>query len=244
MLRIATPWHSKLASRVEELESLLESTSEQAVLNGQKLTSLDRSFAIIEFDPEGNILDANENFLKTVGYSRANIIGKHHSMFVLKSHSTSTEYSSFWSRLKKGEFYSGEFVRLDSRGQEVCLYAKYNPIFDEQGRVQRVIKFAIDITQKKKEINELSSKNDLLERTFAVIQFSRDGTITNANENFLSVMGYSLDEIKGKHHSMFVDARYKQSKEYVEFWNQLRGGKLQSGEFLRIGRGGKEVYIQ
>jgi methyl-accepting chemotaxis protein len=244
MLRIATPWHSKLASRIEELESLLESTGEQAVLNGHKLTSLDRSMAIIEFDPEGNILDANENFLKTFGYSRASIIGKHHSMFVLKSHRTSPEYSSFWSRLKKGEFYSGEFVRLDSRGQQVCLYATYNPIFDEQGRVQRVIKVAIDTTQKKKEINELSSRNDLVERTFAVIQFSLDGTITNANENFLSVMGYSLDEIQGKHHSMFVEARYKHSKEYAEFWNQLRGGKLQSGEFLRIGQGGKEVYIQ
>jgi methyl-accepting chemotaxis protein len=244
MLRIATPWHSKLASRIEELESLLESTGEQAVLNGHKLTSLDRSMAIIEFDPEGNILDANENFLKTFGYSRASIIGKHHSMFVLKSHRTSPEYSSFWSRLKKGEFYSGEFVRLDSRGNQVCLYATYNPIFDEQGRVQRVIKVAIDTTQKKKEINELSSRNDLVERTFAVIQFSLDGTITNANENFLSVMGYSLDEIQGKHHSMFVEARYKHSKEYAEFWNQLRGGKLQSGEFLRIGQGGKEVYIQ
>ncbi|MCU0719567.1 MAG: PAS domain-containing methyl-accepting chemotaxis protein [Pirellula sp.] len=244
MLGMTAPWTSKLSNKVDELQSLLNESLESRSANEQKINALSRSMAVIEFDLDGIILNANENFLKTVGYSLHEIVGKHHRLFVLPEQRSSAEYTNFWSRLRNGEFHSGEFVRVNKAGEQICLQATYNPILGDHGEVLSIVKFAIDTTTQKKDVTELKSKNDLVERTFAVIQFTLDGIITTANQNFLSTLGYSMEEIRGKHHSMFVDSDYKHSAEYQDFWSHLRGGRFHSGEFRRIGKGGKEIFIQ
>lgn len=208
------------------------------------IKSLNKSQAVIHFDPSGVILDANDNFLKAMGYSLDEIKGKHHSMFACPDYAQSAEYKGFWANLRSGHFDSGEYKRLGKGGREVWIQASYNPVFDSAGRVTKVVKFATDITARKLQNADYQGQISAISKSQAVIHFDLDGNILDANENFLKTMGYSLDEIKGRHHSMFAEPDYAQSAEYKNFWVKLRNGHFDSGEYRRLGKGAREVWIQ
>lgn len=209
-----------------------------------KLSAIERSQAVIEFSLDGTILRANDNFLNTLGYDLSEIQGRHHSMFVDSAYRLSPEYKEFWSKLNRGEFLTGEFKRICKSNREVWIHATYNPVFDPSGRVHKVVKFAADITAQKRMAADSQGQMMAISRSQAVIEFSLDGTILTANENFLAVVGYTLEEIKGKHHSMFVDSSYRHSSEYQEFWVKLNRGEFLSDEYKRLGKNGREVWIQ
>ena len=209
-----------------------------------KVDAISRSQAVIEFEPDGTIITANDNFLGAVGYSLDEVAGRHHRMFVEPGYASSAEYQLFWEALRAGEFKSGELRRLGKGGREVWIQASYNPIFDDQGRVIRVVKFAADITEQKLQSAYYHGQLKAISRSQAVIEFEPDGTIVTANDNFLGAVGYTLDEIKGRHHRMFVEPGYASSTEYQLFWKALRAGEFSSGEFRRLRKGGREVWIQ
>lgn len=229
---------------------LSENSSREKVvsLSGQKdnddqsaiISAINRVQAVISFKPDGTILDANDNFLNTLGYSLEEIKGKHHRMFCDSAYVNSDEYQRFWEKLKRGEFDSREYRRIGKGGKEVWINASYNPIMDASGRVTKVVKFAIDISKQKLRECELAA----LSKSQAVIEFNLDGTIITANDNFLKTLGYSLEEISGKHHAMFCDSSYTSTPEYRNFWANLGRGEFQTGIFKRINRSGKEIYIQ
>lgn len=206
--------------------------------------AISRSQAIIEFTPDGTILDANENFLKTVGYRLDEIRGKHHSLFVRPQDRESAEYRSFWATLARGEVMSGEFRRMGKEGRDIWLQASYSPILGRAGRVVRVVKVAADVSEAKRRAIETDGEIAAIRRSQAVISFAMDGTILDANDNFLKALGYRLDEIVGRNHSLFVSESYARSPDYRRFWDDLRAGQFQSNEFQRFGKGGKEVWIQ
>ena len=212
--------------------------------NHPELQALGRSHAIIEFEPDGTIIHANRNFLDVMGYALDEIVGKHHSMFAEPHYARSSEYEDFWARLRRGEFSSAEYRRFGKGGKEVWIQASYNPVLDENGQVLKVIKVATDVTEQKRRHAYFDGQVKAIGKSHAVIEFDMDGTIVSANENFLATMGYRLEEIVGKHHSMFVTADYAQSKEYEDFWAKLRAGEYFSAEYQRIGKGGQEVWIQ
>lgn len=209
-----------------------------------KIDALDKSLAMIEFDVKGTILAANANFCKALGYEAREIVGKHHSLFVEPEYAASQAYRDFWSRLAQGQFDAREYLRLGKGGREVWIQASYNPVKNAAGQVTKVLKVATDITAQKEAEAERAAKLAAVERVQATIEFTTEGVILNANENFLSVVGYGLSEIKGKHHSMFVDPTYARSPAYAEFWRKLNAGEFVAEEFKRIGKGGKEVWIQ
>ncbi|MBK8158215.1 MAG: PAS domain-containing methyl-accepting chemotaxis protein [Rhodospirillaceae bacterium] len=209
-----------------------------------KLAALHTSQAVIEFKLDGTIITANPNFLAAVGYSLAEIQGRHHSLFVEPAYKDSSEYRQFWATLGRGTFQSGQFLRIGKGGKEIWLEASYNPILDLRGRPYKVVKFATDITAQKLGSADLQGQVEAIGRSQAVIQFNLDGTILDANENFLSVVGYRLDEVKGKHHSIFADPAYKASAEYKQFWESLNRGEYQAGRFRRVGKGGKEIWLE
>lgn len=209
-----------------------------------KLNSISRSQAVIEFKLDGTIVSANDNFLSALGYSIDEIQGRHHSMFVDSVYVASQEYRDFWAALNRGEFRSGEFRRIGKGGKEIWIQASYNPILDKDGTPIGVIKFAVDVTATKLQNADYKGQLAAIGKAQATIEFNLDGTIRHANENFLTTLGYTLDEIKGKHHSMFVETAYANSHEYRQFWDELRSGKFQAAEYKRIGKGGKEVWIQ
>jgi methyl-accepting chemotaxis protein len=208
-----------------------------------QLAAIGRSQAVIEFTIDGTILGANKNFLNALGYGLEEIKGKHHSMFVPADQRDSAEYRAFWAALNRGEFQAAEFKRVTKGGREIWIEASYNPILDADGKPVKVVKFATDITQKKIRGMADASKIAAINRAQAVIEFNLDGTIVIANENFLKAMGYSLNEIQGKHHSMFVPPAERDGAAYREFWAALNRGEYQAGEYKRIGKGGKEVWI-
>ncbi|MBO9543950.1 PAS domain-containing methyl-accepting chemotaxis protein [Caulobacter sp.] len=210
----------------------------------ETLAALDKSLATIEFDPSGKILAANANFCTAMGYSIDEIVGQHHRMFVEPAYAVSSEYAAFWQKLGRGEFDAREYLRLGKGGVEIWIQASYNPIRDGRGRVSRIVKIATVITDEKRKSAEERGKMDAIGRAQAVIEFTPDGQIITANDNFLGALGYALSEIQGKHHRMFVEAAYAASPEYAAFWRKLNAGEFVAAEFKRVGKGGKEVWIQ
>ena len=215
----------------------------RGIADASKIAAVNRAQAVIEFNLDGIIVTANENFLGTMGYSINEIQGKHHSMFVPPAERDSAAYREFWAALNRGEYQAAEYKRIAKGGKEVWVLASYNPILDEMGKPFGVVKFATDVTSQKLKNADLAGQLDAISKSQAVIEFSMDGTIINANDNFLKALGYSPGEIKGKHHSMFVAPTERDSAAYREFWANLNRGQFQSGEYKRIGRNGKEVYI-
>ncbi|KJC38579.1 histidine kinase [Bradyrhizobium sp. LTSP849] len=208
-----------------------------------EVAAIDRSQAVIEFNLDGTIVDANANFLAAIGYSLDEIRGKHHSMFVAAEERQSAGYRDFWARLNRGEYQAAQYKRYGKGGKEIWIQASYNPLRDGSGKVAGVIKFATDITAQKISNMEDSGKIAAISRAQAVIEFNMDGTIVTANENFLKAMGYSLDEIKGKHHSMFVTPEDRASAAYAEFWARLNRGEFEAAEYKRLGKGAREIWI-
>ena len=203
-----------------------------------------RAQAVIEFSMDGTIATANENFLNAMGYSLGEIQGKHHGMFVEPSERDSAAYREFWARLNRGEYQAGEYKRIAKGGREIWILASYNPVLDEKGKPFKVVKFATDVTAQKLKNADLAGQLEAIGKSQAVIEFNLDGTIITANDNFLAALGYSLAEIKGRHHSMFVDAAERDTPAYREFWASLGRGEYQAGEYKRVARGGRDIYIQ
>ena len=216
----------------------------RALGDASKITAINRAQAVIEFNLDGTIVTANENFLKAMGYSLSEIKGKHHSMFVPQAERDSAAYREFWAALNRGEYQAAEYKRIGKGGKQVWILASYNPMLDEVGKPFGVVKFATDVTAQKLKTADLSGQMEAIGKSQAVIEFNMDGTIIAANENFLGAMGYTLGEIRGKHHSLFVEPSERESAEYREFWASLNRGRYQAAEYKRIGKNGKEVYIQ
>lgn len=206
--------------------------------------AISRSQAVIEFEPSGIIIWANDNFLSVMGYSLDEIRGRHHRMFVDSEYADGLDYGRFWDGLRRGKFASSEFKRMGKNGKEVWIQATYNPVFDAEGRVFKVIKFATDVTRTKLDSVNSRGQIEAIHRSQAVIEFSLDGTILTANENFLELTGYPLAEIQGKHHSIFVDPKERDSAVYREFWQALSRGEYRSAQFRRIAKNGDELFIR
>ncbi len=209
-----------------------------------KIEALDRSQAVIEFDTDGAVLTANRNFLAALGYELSEIQGKHHSLFVEPAFRESQDYKAFWSALAAGTFQSGEFKRIGKGGREIWLQATYNPILGRNGKIDKIVKFSSDITERVMRSINNEGQIKALDRSQAVIEFALDGAVLTANRNFLDVVGYDLSEIQGRHHSMFVDPDLRTTAEYRRFWDDLGRGEYQADEYRRIAKGGREVFIQ
>jgi PAS domain S-box-containing protein len=211
------------------------------------LEAIDRSNGVIEFDLNGYITKINDIFLSVVGFlpnERKKIIGKHHSIFVDSEHSKSEEYKIFWDSLRNGNYISGEFQRINREGSLIYLQATYNPIIGENGKPYKIIKYALDITHTKNQEQELKNRLNAINSSNAVIEFNLDGIILDANEKFQSIMGFSLPQIVGKHHRVFVTEKYENSMEYFDFWNSLKNGEFITDQFERVKSDGTSVWLQ
>ena len=207
------------------------------------LKAIDSSYAYIEFDLNGNVVTSNKLFQTTLGYQPEEMVGKHHRMFVETNYANSATYSQFWADLKAGKAQNGVFKRVTKSGAEIWIQAVYAPVTDEMGRVMKFVKIATDVTESQNSSLEFKAKMEAVSKAQAVIEFNLDGTILNANDNFLATLGYDMTEIKGKHHRMFCEEGYTSSTAYRNFWDKLKRGELDSGEYKRIGKGGKVVWI-
>ncbi|MFA5950335.1 MAG: PAS domain-containing methyl-accepting chemotaxis protein [Hyphomicrobium sp.] len=209
-----------------------------------KLAALDKSQAVIEFSMDGIVVAANVNFLKAVGYNLSEVLGQHHKLFVTQEERNSPAYQQFWAALSRGEFQAAEYKRIGKGGKEIWLQATYNPIIGSNGKPFKVVKFCTDITERKLQNADYEGQLAAINKSQAVIQFNLDGTVISANANFLNATGYTAEEVRGRHHRMFVDERESNSAAYQQFWAALGRGEFQAAEYKRIGKGGKVVWLQ
>ena len=209
-----------------------------------ELAAIQKSHAVIEFDLLGHILTANQNFLDTMGYALSEIQGQHHRMFVDEETAASAAYAQFWLRLGQGTHDAGRYKRITQDGTEVWLQASYNPIFDRHQRPCKVVKYATDITEQQRSNADAQGQLAAIAKVQAIIEFDLEGYILTANNLFLNAMGYRLDDIVGKHHSMFVQPQERQSAAYAQFWQSLGRGIHDSGQYLRIGKNNRQVWIE
>ncbi|WP_445297929.1 methyl-accepting chemotaxis protein [Hydrogenophaga pseudoflava] len=209
-----------------------------------QVQAIGKSQAVIEFDLTGKVLTANDNFLRALGYTLDEIRGQHHSLFVDPAHAATPEYRMFWDKLGRGEYDAGQYKRIGKGGKEVWIQASYNPILDPAGKPVKVVKYATDITAQRLQAADWSGQIEAISKAQAVIEFDLTGRILGANDNFLGALGYSLAEIQGHHHSMFVDPVERAQPAYREFWERLGRGQFDAGRYRRLGKGGQEIWIQ
>lgn len=209
-----------------------------------QINAIHKSNSVITFDMHGTILDANEQFLEAVGYTLDEVQGRHHKMFVERSHAHGTQYATFWNDLRKGRHRSGLFKRFAKDGEEIWLQATYNPIFDANGKPVKVVKYASVVTDERLVQAEHEGQIAAIHNAQCVVSFELDGTIIEANENFLSATGYKFVDVRGQHHRMFVEPEEAISEDYLNFWDDLAKGNFRAGEYKRIGKNGHEVWLQ
>jgi methyl-accepting chemotaxis protein len=207
-------------------------------------SAINENFAYIEFDTAGMVITANPIFLGLMGYQLAEITGKHHRTFVDPAESGTPNYTQFWSDLNAGKAFAGIIKRTTKTGKDVWIQAVYSPVKDEVGRVVKIVKLATDVTAQRVAAADFAGQIAAIGKAQAVIEYSLDGKVLCANDNFLSTMGYVAGELTGAHHSLFVDPVYRQSGEYRMFWDKLGRGEYDAGQYKCIGKGGKEVWIQ
>ena len=228
------------SSKNKVIQTLQHTVSHQTSL----LEAINRSMASIEFDLHGVVLSANDNFYRVMHYRPEQVIGKEHRIFCTAEYVRSSEYSQLWARLRTGEFVSATFQRVAGDGRTVWLEASYNPIKDAEGRVIKIVKYAVDVTEKLQNERESQNKLQAIDRAMAVIEFGLDGQIIAANDNLLRLMGYSRQELLGKNHRILCPAELVSSGEYQDFWRQLNKGEFFSGQFKRVGKHGQTLWLE
>jgi methyl-accepting chemotaxis protein len=222
-------------------DSTIEEKSEHNDLQ-RRLDAIEKNIATIRFTPNGIITYANTLFLSSTGYQIDEIIGQHHKIFCEPQLYNSSDYSNFWQKLASGSPQKGIFKRIRKNGSTIWLEATYSPIINEDNQVVEVIKLCSDVSERQLELLSLHAKSNSISRSMAVIEFTPDGEIISANENFLNAMGYQLNEIKGRHHRIFCyDSFYIQNP---EFWNTLKHGNFYSGQFERKTASGERIFLE
>lgn len=206
------------------------------------LSAIESHVAVIEFSSTGEILTANTLFLAVVGYALDEVVGSFHRIFCEPGLTESPEYQTFWQKLRQGVAQTGTFLRVNKQGQPLWLEATYFPVLNEQGRVAKIVKIASDITQKQLRLNSQDAILSALQKSMAVIEFKTDGTIISANDNFLNVMGYRLEQLTGQHHQIFCDSEFYQQN--PNFWQELVAGQHKAGRFRRIDALGREMWLE
>ncbi|WP_255494683.1 methyl-accepting chemotaxis protein [Luteibacter sp. Sphag1AF] len=209
-----------------------------------QMDALNRTQAVIEFRVDGTVLTANQLFLDTFGYELKDIVGRHHRMFMDPAEAELPAYAEFWKNLAAGRADSAMYRRLASDGREVWIQASYNPVLGRDGKPYKVVKCATDVTARRLQIADMEGRLAAIDKAQAVISFTLDGIILEANDNFLQTMGYTREEVIGQHHRMFVDPKERESAEYLAFWEKLGRGEYDASLYRRVDRAGREIWIQ
>ncbi|MGU5710036.1 methyl-accepting chemotaxis protein [Aeromonas caviae] len=227
-------FNQKLKAQLQACQTRLD--EEQGIIEAIKAGA-----ATVIFSPEGIIQEASTPFLVLMGYGAAELIGQPHSQLCPRAWGESGDYRQFWRRLAQGEEQSGTFERVNRQGETRWLEATYFPV-KHLGRVTRVLKIASDVTEQHQRLERLEALTEALDRSRAMIEFTPNGDILHANTNFLSVMGYTLSEIAGRHHRIFCDETFL--REQPRFWEELARGQFKSGLFMRHNSRGQAVWLE
>lgn len=204
-----------------------------------------RTFGVVEYDLDGTITKVNDLFLSIFNYTRDELLGRDRSIFVDDETRRSPAYANNWTQLCMHIGTSEkEQKRIGKNGKEVWVRTSYNSVAGPNGMPTKIIAYSSDITEQKLRAIDYEGQIAGISRTQAIIEYSMDGMILKANDLFLRICGYSLDELVGRHQSIFVEEVSRISAAYKELWAKLRRGDHHSGEYKRIAKDGHEFWIR
>ncbi len=235
---------TNLRNEIAAKDALTAKTAEQSAAFENQLKAISNSTGVIEFTMDGKVVTANEIFLNALGYTLAEVVGQHHSAFVDPAYRSSVEYRQFWDMLNRGEFQTGEFKRIGKGGKEIWIQASCNPILDADGKPYKVVKYATDITEQKLRNADFEGQISAIGKSQGVIEMGLDGKILKVNDTYRNMLGYAENELVGQHVSMVLDPAFAKTAAYTELWNKLVQGGSDAGQYKRICKGGREVWIQ
>lgn len=233
-----------------QLERTLELSSKESFKELAEFKSAVDTSAIISLtDLKGKIILANQNFADISGYSMMELIGSNHSIVNSGFHSNEF-FKNLWETINNGQVWQGEIKNKRKDGSFYWTNANIIPLFNDEGKIHQFIAIRFDITKRKVAEEKLiqSEKNlaevlSAINRTTAVIEFDPDGTIIEANQIFISLVGYNKEEIIGKQHKIFVHNEEVENNEYKKFWKEIGSGKIVGGEYKRIKKNGDTFWI-
>ena len=232
-----------LSINENEAKELTSKVKEQSTQYENQLAAISHSTGVIEFDMNGTVIAANDIFLNVLGYGLSDVLGQNHNTLVDTNYRTSPDYKAFWEKLNRGEAITGEFQRIDKNGKDVWLQASYNPILCAAGKPYKVVQYATDVTEQKIRNADFEGQIDAIGKSQGIVELSLDGIILKVNEAYLQMLGYSLNELLGKHVNIVLDPTFAKSTAYATLWSKLVKGGNDSGQYKRIAKSGKEVWI-
>jgi len=227
-------FNNRLKNELNECQNLLKTTL-------SSINCIKHNVAVIEFTPEGHITEVNSLFLTITGYDKSELIGVHHSNMCFSEYVESVEYRTFWQDLQQGTSNKGTFMRKHKNGEVIWLEATYFPIMLD-GQVTKIMKIASEVTKEKNESLAHDAVFNALDRSQAIIEFTPDGHVISANENFLSAVKYDLKSIQGQHHRLFCQEDFY--LEHPNFWQELQQNSFKSGQFLRKDSQGDDLWLE
>lgn len=205
---------------------------------------LNSVFFVVELSPEAKILEINDLYAELLGYTRQELLGKPISVMMYQVDVKSEKYEQSLETLRNGKVQTQQVRRVTKNGKQVWLQKSYFPVYDKTGKLAKVYGYGVDITKEKNKSEDYEGQHEAVSKIQGVIEFDLKGNILAVNDNFAKVTGYTEQEIVGGHHSMFVSPSYKASADYKAFWDRLGRGEPDNGLYKRIGKGGKEVWLQ
>ncbi|CAI8984917.1 Biofilm dispersion protein BdlA [Pseudomonas sp. IT-P4] len=224
----------------QELSALREELSSLQ----QVKDSLESEMLVLTLDSDGRVQSVNQNFLGEMHYKSGDLIGRHIDDLV-PDHVKSDEFQlRFKNALTRGEHFAGAVRLLRGTGQEAWLRSILQPVRSADGRIRCFSIFSSDLTRTIEASREHENLIGALVRSTAVIEFDLNGNVLSANDRFLSGMGYSLAQIKGKHHRMFCEPADYNSAEYQDFWRRLNAGEFVANRFKRVDSHGRTVWLE
>jgi len=232
------------------LEKLLQDldAKEQELQN--QIKAINKANLVIEFDTHGTIISANDLFLKIMGFEREELIGKHHKFLVDQSINYESQYSSFWQNLNAGNTETGEFQRISKNKKYVWLQASYNPVFDKNGKVYKILKIGYDITELKEQHEatsnitlKLNQQIEVLNKAAIVSETDAEGNIIFVNDFFCHISEYSKEELIGKNHRILKSGKQPDGL-FKGMWKAVSSGLTWQGEILNISKTGKLYWVE
>lgn len=207
------------------------------------LKAIGKAFPMVEFELDGTIISANENFCSSFGYTDEQLKGKHHRTLIdIKAVSTS-DYNDFWQGLSNGRCFASKYKYFVRHDNEMLDQATYFPVHDAKGQIYKIVRISFDTAKSITLAKRTGYLTDAMNRAIATMEFDLDGKVLSANKNYLDALGYSLAEIQGMSHSTFVDGRYAESESYRALWAELNHGIAEAKESHRIGKDGKRIWV-
>ncbi|MDH4152386.1 MAG: PAS domain-containing protein, partial [Nitrospira sp.] len=205
---------------------------------------MNQTSIVSEANLKGDIMSVNDKFLQVSKYPKDELIGHGHNT-TRHPDMPKEVFKQMWGTIGRGQIFRGMVKNRAKDGTPYYVDAVIAPFVNKKtGKPRKYLGVRYDITEQEIQRQNMQGIMDAINKTYASIEFNLDGTILTANENFLQTLGYQLSEIKGQHHRMFCDPAYTSSHDYAAFWQKLNRGEFDAGQYRRIGKGGKEIWIQ